>query len=277
MEVCLSKQRCRNTAPNTALYPNHLHDLAEVIQGAAKPNVERPARPRREVTRDVVMQIAELKRKEAPASRANRVLALIRSILRRAEREWEWLEKAPAITMYREPKRRVRWLTPQQANALLQELPEHQYETVTSALATGLRQANVVKLEWAQVDLERCTAWIPGDQAKGGRDIHVSLNDTAIAVLRRQVGKHPVRVFTYEGKPFNRAYTVAWQKALKRAGIENFRWHDLRHTWASWLAQKGVPLSDIQEMGGWETYAMVKRYAHLLPAHLAHRAELLTG
>jgi integrase len=98
-----------------------------------------------------------------------------------------------------------------------------------------------------------------------------------VAVLRWQVGKHPVRVFTYEGKPFNRAYTVAWQKTLKRAGIENFRWHDLRHTWASWLAQKGVPLSDIQEMGGWETYAMVKRYAHLLPAHLAHRAELLTG
>lgn len=66
-----------------------------------------------------------------------------------------------------------------------------------------------------------------------------------------------------KGEPYDRAYTKAWQKALKRAGIENFRWHDLRHTWASWLAQKGVPLSDIQEMGGWETPAMVQRYAHL--------------
>ena len=56
-----------------------------------------------------------------------------------------------------------------------------------------------------------------------------------------------------KGEPYDRAYTKAWQKALKRAGIENFRWHDLRHTWASWIAQKGVPLSDIQEMGGWET------------------------
>lgn len=73
------------------------------------------------------------------------------------------------------------------------------------------------------------------------------------------------------------AYTVAWQKALKRAGIENFRWHDLRHTWASWLAQKGAPLTDIQEMGGWETYAMVKRYAHLLPAHMAHHARVIDG
>ena len=54
-------------------------------------------------------------------------------------------------------------------------------------------------------------------------------------------------------------------KALKRAGIDNFRWHDLRHTWASWLAHKGVPLNDIQEMGAWETAAMVRRYAHLSP------------
>ena len=224
-----------------------------------------------DVTRDVVMKIAEVKCKQASPSRANRFLALIRAILRRAEREWDWLDKAPTVRMYQEAKRRVRWLTPEHAATLLRELPDHQRETVLFALATGLRQANVVKLEWSQVDLERGTAWIPGDQAKGGRDIHISLNDTAIAVLKRQVGKHATRVFTYDGKPFNRAYTVAWQKALKRAGIENFRWHDLRHTWASWLAQKGVPLTDIQEMGGWETYAMVKRYAHLLPAHLAHR------
>lgn len=54
---------------------------------------------------------------------------------------------------------------------------------------------------------------------------------------------------TYNGRPFDRASTHGWMKALKRAGIENFRWHDLRHTWASWLAQKGVPLDDIQEMG----------------------------
>ncbi len=64
---------------------------------------------------------------------------------------------------------------------------------------------------------------------------------------------------------------------MKRAGIQNFRSHDLRDTWASSLAQKGVPLSDIQEMGGWETAAVVQRYTHLSPAHLAHRAQLLDG
>ena len=87
--------------------------------------------------------------------------------------------------------------------------------------------------------------------------------------------KHSLRVFSYEGKPFNRAFTVAWQKALKRADIENFRWHDLRHTWASWLGQNGMPLADNQVMDGWETYAMMKLYAHLLPAHLAQRARAI--
>jgi integrase len=234
-------------------------------------------KPLHEITRDVVARIAEAKRKDSSPSRANRYIALVRAVLRRAANEWEWLDKAPALRMYPEPKRRVRWLTPEQLNVLLQELPEHQREAAIFAVATGLRQANVVGLEWSQVNLDGKTLWIYGDQAKGGRDIHVSLNETAVAVLQRQVGKHARRVFTYEGEPYKRVYTKAWQKALKRAGIENFRWHDLRHTWASWLAQKGVPLNDIQEMGGWETAAMVRRYAHLSPAHLAHRAQVLDG
>lgn len=234
-------------------------------------------RPLNEITRDMVAEIVEAKRKESSPSRANRIIALIRAVLRKAELDWGWLDKAPALRMYPEPKHRVRWLTPEQLNRLLLELPEHQREAVIFAASTGLRQANVVRLEWSQVNLESKTAWIYADQAKGGRDIHVSLNETALAVLRRQLGKHQARVFTYNGEPYNRAYTKAWQKALKRAGIDNFRWHDLRHTWASWLAQKGVPLHDIQEMGGWETAAMVRRYAHLSPAHLAHRAQLLDG
>ena len=73
-------------------------------------------------------------------------------------------------------KRRVRWITPEQARALLSELPLHQREIVILALATGLRQSNVVKLTWSQVDLERGTAWIYGDKAKGKEDIHVSLS-----------------------------------------------------------------------------------------------------
>lgn len=65
---------------------------------------------------------------------------------------------------------------------------------------------------------------------------------------------------------------TAWRAALRRAGIENFRFHDLRNTWASWLVQSGVPLSALQEMGGWESIEMVQRYAHLAPSHLTQHA-----
>jgi integrase len=172
--------------------------------------------------------------------------------------------QAPQVKLYREAKRRVRWITPQQARTLLSELPGHQRDVVLFALATGLRQANVIGLEWSQVDLDRGVAWIHGDQAKGRRDIHVSLSSVAIAVLRRQAGKHEKRIFTYNGKPIAWANTRAWRLALKRAGIENFRWHDLRHTWASWLVQGGTPIYVVQEMGAWESAEMVRRYAHLV-------------
>jgi integrase len=78
---------------------------------------------------------------------------------------------------------------------------------------------------------ERRLAWVHPDQAKGRKAIGVPLNDTAMALVRAQVGKHPERVFTYDGKPVFQVSSMAWYKALKRAGIENFRWHDLRHTW----------------------------------------------
>ena len=176
-----------------------------------------------------------------------------------------WIDKAPFIRQYPEPKRRIRWLTPDQVHILLKELPEHLADLVRFSLATGLRQANVLGLEWSQIDMLRNVAWIHGEQAKAGRDIHVSLNTTALLVLEKRIGIHPKFVFTYKDKRIGQVSTKAWYNALKRAGIENFRWHDLRHTWASWLAQGGVPLNVIQEMGAWQSAEMVRRYAHLAP------------
>ena len=228
-----------------------------------------------ELTRDVIAEIGEAKRQASSASTANRNLAMIRAIVRRAAFDWEWMDRAPKIRLYPEPKRRVRWLTPVQAQGLLAELPEHLAEMVRFSLATGLRQRNVVRLEWSQVDIERRAAWIHADQAKGRRAIPVALNDTALDVLRRQAGRHPQRVFSYEGRPIGQVNTKAWTKALKRAGIDDFRWHDLRHTWASWLAQHGVPLNALQEMGAWQSSEMVRRYAHLAPEQFARHAQVV--
>lgn len=133
--------------------------------------------------------------------------------------------------------------------------------------------------------MQRKVAWIHPDQSKSGKAIGVALNGTACKILREQIGNHHKWVFVHLSATKRSDGTstaavrklridsnTAWRLALKRAGIDNFRFHDLRHTWASWLVQAGVPLSALPEMGGWESIEMVQRYAHLSPVHLTEHA-----
>lgn len=134
------------------------------------------------------------------------------------------------------------------------------------ALETGLRRSNVTGLQWSQVDIVRRVAWIHPDQAKAKAK-------TAIAVLLRQHAKKKVpefvdSVFVYHGRLVYQTVTESWRKALKRAGIRDFRWHDLHHTWASWHVQRGTLLQVLKELGGWETLEMVQQYANLSADHL---------
>ncbi len=227
------------------------------------------------ITLDVIDSVRGAKLKETSKATTNRYLALIRSILLRARDEWEWIDKTPKIRLFKEFANRERSLTREQAGKLLEELPEHQRDVVLFALATGLRQSNVLRLEWSQINLEQRHAWIHAAQSKNRRPIAIPLNEAAYAVLLRQKGKHLERVFTYQGRPLNSANTKAWKHALLRAGIDNFRWHDLRHTWATWQRQAGTPTHELQRLGGWKTGAMVERYAHLAPDHLAVAASRL--
>ncbi|MFV8984081.1 integrase [Serratia fonticola] len=212
-------------------------------------------------------------------------LALMKSLLRAAERDWKWLEKAPVIKVPQVRNKRVRWLEPVEAQRLVDECPEPLKSVVKFALSTGLRRSNIIDLEWSQIDMQRRVAWIHPEQSKSAKAIGVALNDTACRVLRDQIGKHNKWVFVHTQAAKRSDGTVtpivrkmridsntAWRLALQRAGIENLRFHDLRHTWASWLIQAGVPLSVLQEMGGWESIEMVRRYAHLAPSHLTEHA-----
>lgn len=226
-----------------------------------------------ELTRDFIGEVIARKLAGSSPATANRYVALIRAVLRAAERDWGWIESAPRLRTYREQARRVRWLTPEQARDLLAALPQHQRDVVTFALATGLRQGNVLGLRWSQVDLDRGVAWVEADEAKGGEAIGVPLSNAALEVLRRQRGQHPDRVFTYRGKPIGQANTRAWRAALARVGIEGFRWHDLRHAWATWHAMAGTPAHELQELGGWRSASMVRRYAHFMPEHLRRSSE----
>jgi len=207
----------------------------------------------------------------------NRHLALVRSILKRAEQHWGWLDKAPALILKREAKRRIRWLTEQEAGRLIDELPDHLAVMVQFSLHTGLRKSNVTGLQWSQIDMGRRLLYIDGEDFKNGNDHAIPLNDAAVEAIRSQIGKHHTFVFTYRGQPIEQTNTKAWRAALVRAGIENFRWHDLRHTWASWMAQAGTPMHVLQELGGWESPQMLRRYAHLSREHLAEYVGRLHG
>ena len=222
------------------------------------------------IKRDMLDKISVAKQAEGVEnSTVNRLMEVIRAILRKACNEWEWLDRVPAVRMLPEPIKRVRWLRRHEAEKLIAELPTHLADMARFSLETGLRRSNVTGLQWSQLDLVRNTAWIHPDEAKARKAIPVPLSIAAVAVLRKQIGKHQTNVFTYKGNTVTQVNTKAWHKALERANIEDFRWHDLRHTWASWHIQEGTPLHVLQELGGWSTPEMVQKYAHLSSEHLA--------
>jgi integrase len=229
-----------------------------------------------QVSRDLIDRIISRHLARRSDRTKDLYVALIRAIFRKAMREWEWVEQIPAFKTYsRGGKVRVRYLTQDQAAKLLEHLPAHQAEVVRFALATGLRQGNILGLTWDRVDMVRRIATIDHGDTKNGEALGVPLNEVALGVLERQRGNHATHVFTFRGAPLRNANNRAWRAALKACGIENFRWHDLRHTWASWMRQNDVPTWVLQELGGWKSETMVRRYAHMSVKHLAPYADQL--
>jgi len=213
-------------------------------------------------------------------STVNRVIAVVRGIMRSALLQWKWITQIPTFRTLDEDEGRIRWITEQEAAKLLNELPIHQAFMAEFTLETGLRARNVRELRWSQVDLQRRCCWVVPEDAKNGSALAVPLSERAVEIIRAQIGKHIEFVFTYQQgtgrkrppkapRPITgQLSTKAWHKALKRAGIEDFRWHDLRHTWASWHVQRGTPLRMLMELGGWKDFKMVLRYSHLNAEHL---------
>ncbi len=224
-----------------------------------------------EISRDKIEELRTLKSKEASDSTVNRHMALLRSILRAAALDWEWLDKVPKIPMYEEPQINIRWITPQEFERLAQELPEHLEAIARFAVATGLRAGPIKALQWSWIfgtDLR-----LPPGVMKNKTPLTIPLGKDARCVLETQKGKHPDYVFTYKGGIITgKLSTRAWRKAIIRADTTPLRFHDLRHTWASWHVQNGTPLEVLKELGGWKSLSMVLRYAHLAPSTLAQWA-----
>jgi integrase len=222
-----------------------------------------------EITGDRIWSVVqgELGKGNKPAT-VNRYLALIRCLMRTARDEWQWIDTMPKIRLLHGEVERDRWLTRGEAERLIAACSSHLAAIVRYALATGCRAREITGLEWNRVDLERKTAWL--DRTKNGTPRGVPLNSDAVAVLEGEIGRHPRVCFTYEGQPIRWELTnTAWHNALRRAGITDFRFHDLRHTWASWHRQAGTSCDELKDLGGWKSRVMVDRYAKYATEHLA--------
>lgn len=221
-----------------------------------------------QINGDVVWSIVqgELKKRNKPAT-VNRYLATVRSLLRMARDEWQWIDSFPKVRLLGGEVERDRWLTREEADKLLAVCPEHLAALVRFALATGCRAREITGLEWERVDLDRQTAWL--NQTKNGTPRGVPLNKDALEVLKAQQGKHKQFCFTFKGKPIRwQVSDKIWRRAVKEAGITDLRFHDLRHTWASWHRQAGTSCDELKDLGGWKTRSMVDRYAKFATEHL---------
>lgn len=228
-----------------------------------------------EVTPDVVKDIRDEELARVAPATVNRKLAFLRSVINAAHREWMWLEQAPKFRLVPGEVVRRRFLEPEEVTRLVEALPRPYADMALFSVATGLRQGNVLGLRWQHVDLARRRVTLPDEVMKNGLPFSCPLNETAVSVLRTWLGRHEEYVFS-AGR-IQDVPSRMWAKALGRAGLVDVRWHDLRHTWASLMRQAGVGLDDLQELGGWESRAMVQRYAHLDVDHLSPKAAALDG
>jgi integrase len=211
------------------------------------------------------------------AAAVNRPLALLRHLLRLAHEEWGELNAVPKIRTEKEPQGRLRWLTEDEARRLLAACRKSRNaalaDLVEFCLFTGLRQGEALGLTWDRVDRSRGVVRL--ELTKSGRRREVPLGLNADAILARR-WTNGAKGYVFGACKWN-SFRSAWEAALAAAGIESFRFHDLRHTFASWLVQRGRTLKEVQEALGHQTITMTMRYSHLAPDHLRAAVAALDG
>ena len=210
-------------------------------------------------------------------STVNRYMTALGNVFTVAMNEWEWVHENPMkkISKLPEPRGRVRFLDDEERERLLQACKlstnSQLHTLVVLALSTGARHGELINLRWSEVDWRRQVITLHDTKNKERR-----LLPLAHYALQLMEAHNKVRniasalVFPSPSNP-QRPWdsSSAWEAALKRANIQDFRFHDLRHSCASYLAMNGASLAEIAEVLGHKTLQMVKRYAHLSEAHTA--------
>jgi integrase len=240
----------------------------EAFFGAVEPITAITAQRIAGYERQRVTETSKRGRVVSPAT-VNRELAMLRHLLRLVE-EWGYITKAPRIRMGRESEGRLRWLTPGEAGRLLHACRESRSKPlaaiVTVALNTGARKAEILSLTWDRVDFARGV--LRFDKTKSGRRREVPMNGAVYDALSAVQGVRQGPVFCRrDGAAWGNIRT-AFEGAVEVAGLDNLVFHDLRHTCASWLVQRGRSLKEVQELLGHQTIAMTMRYSHLSPDRL---------
>ena len=214
---------------------------------------------------------------------ANRYTTALGHVFTIAVNEWEWLEHNPVrrISKFKESRGRVRFLSDDERAALLaacgKSKDPHLYNVVILALSTGARKNELLTLKWKDVDLRRCMITL--HETKNGERRSLPLKGLAQQLIQTEWEKSDPKpepgdyLFPSRKKAQPIDIRTSWENAVKNAGIEDFRFHDLRHSAASYLAMNSASLAEIAEVLGHKTLAMVKRYAHLSEAHTAKVVE----
>ena len=194
--------------------------------------------------------------KGAKPATINRELAMLSKAFNLAIREWEWLRDNPVskVPFEKENNKRKRWLSLEEERRFFEHSPDWLSEIVSFALNTGLRQDELLSLEMSRVSLVRKTIHI--QNTKSGRPRTIPLNRFALGVLKNKLEEKVINIkdlvfVSSKGSKVDPSnLRREFYKVLKEAGIENFRFHDLRHTFATRLAQKGIDIYKIAKLLG---------------------------
>jgi integrase len=231
--------------------------------------------------RDKLMQNGAKNVAKRSPSTANRYMTALSTAFTMAVSEWEWLQDHPMrkIAKLTEPRGRVRFLDDGERKRLLEACQEVDgdklYLLVVLALSTGARHGELINLCWDNVDLKRQVIVLHDTKNKERRVLPLAHHALELITdVQKKRDKATPLVFPMPGdikEPWESRYL--WLQALEKAKIKDFRFHDLRHSAASYLAMNGASLAEIAEVLGHKTLAMVKRYSHLSEAHTAKVVE----
>lgn len=215
---------------------------------------------------------------KAPAT-CNRHLATIKHMFTKAV-EWEMvqeevLKKVRRVKLLQENNRRLRYLSKEECKVLIDVCSAHLKPIVLTALYAGMRKEEILSLEWEKhVDLKH--GFILLDVTKNGERREIPINQTLRGTLQGIVRRID-SPYVFIGKEGKRYVDIkrSFKSALKKAGIKDFRFHDLRHCFASHLVMAGVDITTVKELLGHKTLSMTLRYAHLAPSHKVKAVEML--